>query len=321
MCVCSLHFLKISTFASFDISTRGNKDMIHASTSMRKYKYLNNDNAHPRDVAYKAKDVVGKYIFQRSSLDIFYLVCDTVEEFYRHYSRKEPHSRMYNEVINGTQKFKLDIDGRIDTNAMEYVLRTIRKLFRKLTKKCKPEILVYNISTSHHIIVANICFPSAMCCEMLATAISEKVSKKFPTAASLMDIGVYKQIQMFRVEGSTKYKQRRWKYLEDTTELSSLETFKKGIVTFVDDCYFIDAERVIDTMLDMGIYKPDTSRERKMVKESEKRIPKEFTIRKTLKNLTVLDRIASSLCPICKRVHDRENAYMVGGKLFCFRNF
>lgn len=289
--------------------------------SMRKYKYLTNEDAHPRDVAYKAKDIASKYIFQQSSLDIFYLVCDTVEEFYKHYSRKEPHSRMYNEVIKGTQKFKLDIDGRIDANTMKYVLKTIRKLFRKLTKKCKPEIFVYDISTSHHIIVTNICFQSASSCEMLANAIFEKVSKKFPIAASLIDVGVYKRIQMFRIEGSTKYKQRRWKYLEDEKTLSPLEVFKKGIVTFVDDCYLIDADKVVDVMLEMDVYKPNDNWKMDMPKSFEKRIPTGFIVRKVKGSLTILDRIASSYCSVCNTVHDRENAYMVGGKFFCFRNF
>jgi hypothetical protein len=162
--------------------------MRQLSYTMRKYKYLNNDNAPLRDVAYNVKDIANKYVFQRSSLDICYFVCDTIDEFYNYYSKKRPCSRMYFEVINdgfSKQKFKLDIDGRIGPEEMNYVLKTVRRIFRKLTTH-KPEILVYDISTSYHVVVANLCF-SATSCDMLANAIYEKVSKKYPLEASLID--------------------------------------------------------------------------------------------------------------------------------------
>lgn len=284
---------------------------------MRRYKYLNNDNAYKGDVAYNSKGIANKYVFQHSSLDICYLVCDTIDEFYKYYSAKRPCSRMHFEVINdefSSQKFKLDIDGRIGTDEMEYVLKIIRKIFRKLTKH-KPEILVYDISTSHHIIVANLSF-SATSCEMLANTVCEKVSKKYPIVASLIDIMVYKKVQMFRVEGSTKYGQRRWKYVTGFKELSSLKDFKKGIISYVDECYHIDEEKVVDVMLDIGVY---YSTEYNYKKKSCKTIPYGFVVRKTLNNLVVLDRIASSFCDICKRVHHNENAYIVGQRFYCRR--
>lgn len=286
---------------------------------MRRYKYLNNEKAHKNDVAYEAKNIAEKYIFQRSSLDIYYIVCDTVEEFYAHYLTKDPSSRMYNEVINdkfSPQKLKIDIDGRIGDDEMTYLLKIIRKLFRYLTTII-PEMLVYDISTSHHIIVANFCFTAA-CCEMLASVICEKVSKRYPTVASLIDIGVYKKVQMFRIEGSTKYGQRRWKYFAGTKKLSSLEIFKKGIISHVDDCHYIDADKVVDTALDIGVFKY-AERESEKMQSMNKSIPKEFIVRKIVDNLTVLDRIAPSYCDLCSRVHDNDGAYMVGKKFFCRR--
>jgi hypothetical protein len=287
--------------------------------TMHKYKYLNNEDAHKKDVAYNAKNIATKYIFQRSSLDIFYLVCDTIDEFYAYYSAKRPCSRMYNEVINdgfSAQKFKLDIDGRIGANEMKYVLKVMRRIFRKLTR-VKPEILVYDISTSHHIIVANICFPSAACCEMLANAICEKVFKRYPTESSLIDTTVYKKVQMFRIEGSTKYGQRRWKYATGFKELSSLEIFKKGIVSYVDECYHVEKDRVIDVMLDTDVYQPIEHEFKR--KNGAKVIPRGFVVRKKMDDLIVLDRITSSFCDICKRVHDSENAYIIGSTFFCRR--
>ena len=287
---------------------------------MRKYKYLNNDDAYRRDVAYRSKGIANKYVFQQSSLDIYYLVCDTVDEFFKYYSAKRPCSRMYFEVINdefSPQKFKLDIDGYIGTTEMKYVLKIIRKILRKLVKE-KPEILVYDISTSHHIVVANLSF-SATSCEMLANAVCEKVSKRYPTVASLIDTVVYKKLQMFRVEGSTKYAQHRWKYLANTKELSSLEDFKKGIISYVDECYHVEEEKVVDVMLDIGTYYP-AGRDPERKKSSNRGvIPREFVVRKTMGNLIVLDRIFPSFCNICKRVHDNDGAYIVGQRFFCRR--
>lgn len=288
---------------------------------MRRYKYLNNEDAPKRDVAYNVKGISTKYVFQRLSLDICYLVYDTVDEFYAHYSTKNPCSRMYFEVINDeftAQKFKLDIDGLVGTIEMEYVLKVMRRIFRKLTKAYKPEILVYDIHTSHHIVVTNLSFTAASC-EMLANAIRDKVSKRYPDVASLIDIMVYKKLQMFRVEGSTKYAQRRWKYMTGTKELSSLETFKKGIISYVDECYHVDEEKVIDVMLDIGAYRPMEYESNKKKNNNGKSIPREFIVRKTIGNLIVLDRIAPSFCDICKRVHDSDGAYIVGQRFFCRR--
>lgn len=288
---------------------------------MRRYKYLNNEDAPKRDVAYNTKGIATKYVFQRSSLDIYYLVCDTVDEFYTHYSTKKPCSRMYFEVINDeftTQKFKLDIDGLIGTVEMEYVLKVMRRVFRKLTKVHKPEILVYDISTSHHVVVSNLSFTAASC-EMLANAIQDKVSKKHPDVALLIDNAVYKKLQMFRVEGSTKYAQRRWKYITGCKEVSSLETFKKGIISYVDECHHVDEERVIDVMLDIGTYYPMEYESNRKKNSNGRTIPREFTVRKTIGNLIVLERIASSFCNICKRVHDSDGAYIVGQRFFCRR--
>ena len=304
-----------------------NFDMVYRDTMpqkpyiMRKYKYLNNDNASKRDVAYNVKGIANKYVFQLSSLDIYYLVCDTVDEFYAYYSAKRPCSRMYNEVINdefSPQKFKLDIDGRIGVGEMEYVLKVMRRIFRKLTKMCKPDILVYDISTSHHIVVANLSF-SVASCEMLANAISEKVSKRYPIVASLIDTAVYKKVQMFRIEGSTKYAQRRWKYIANTKELSSLEVFKKGVISYVDECHHIDNDRVVDVMLDIGINQPTEHKSGKRYGMGRNNIPKEFVVRKTINALVVLDRITPSYCDICKRVHESEGAYIVGQRFYCRR--
>jgi hypothetical protein len=295
------------------------KEGSEKNNTMRKYKYLNNDEAPKREVAYSAKGIATKYIFQRSSLDICYLVCDTVDEFFAYYSKKNPSSRMHFEVINDeftAQKFKLDVDGRIGDGEMEYLLRVVRKLLRKLTKY-KPEIIVYDISTSHHVVVTNLSF-SATSCEMLANAVSMKVSKKYPVVASLIDTVVYKKVQMFRVEGSTKYAQRRWKYISGCKELSSLEIFKKGIISYVDDCYHVEEERVIDVMLEVGAYHPSEHNQGKS--GSRRTIPKEFVVRKVMDKLIVLDRIAPSFCEICGRVHDKDGAYIVGKRFFCRRN-
>lgn len=287
--------------------------------TMRRYKYLNNRNAPKRDVAYNSKDIANKYVFQRSSLEISYMVCDTVDEFFVHYSRKTPCSRMYFEVINDEfrpQKFKLDIDGRINTNEMEYVLKVVQRIIRKLTKVCKPDILVYDIATSHHVVITNLCF-SATSCEMLANAIKHKLYKKYPDVSSLIDTVVYKKVQMFRVEGSTKYKQRRWKYLCGSKELSSLDVFKKGIISFIEECYHVQEDKVVDIMQDMGIYQP-VEYFRKETKNIQT-IPKEFVVRKVIGKLVVLDRVMPSYCHMCRRVHDNENAYMVGQRFFCRR--
>lgn len=285
--------------------------------TMRKYKYLNKEKVHKSEVAYGLRGIAEKYVFQRSSTDICYFVCDTIEEFYAHYSKKNPSSRTYFEVINDNfsmQKFKIDVDGKIGVDEMKYLLRIMRRLFRHLTK-IKPEVLVYDISTSHHIVVANLCFTAA-CCEIIAGIIREKILKRYPIVASLIDTSVYKKVQMFRIEGSTKYAQRRWKYLTGTKNLSALEIFKKGIISYVEDCYYIDEDKVIDIALDIGVYEHAVKKDSRHIKCV---IPREFVVREVKGNLTILDRITPSYCNCCDRVHNKDGAYLVGKKFYCRR--
>jgi len=268
-----------------------------------------------------SKDVHDKYVFQKSSVDIFYLVCDSVEEFYKYYSDKKPQSRTYNEVVNnkfGPRKFILDIDGRITDGEMEYVIRSIKRILYKLTKH-KPNILVYDISTSHHIVVGNMCF-DASGCGMLANIISERISKRYPKVSDLIDLGVYKEIQMFRIEGSTKYTQRRWKYLFGSKELSSLDNFKQGLLSYTDNCYYIDSDRVVDLALELDVYQLGDIQNKLDTKKKIVSIPDGFAIRKTMDNLIILDRICPSYCKICRRVHDSDGAYIAYGKFYCRRN-
>jgi hypothetical protein len=96
-----------------------------------------------------------------------------------------------------------------------------------------------------------------------------------------------------------------------------LEDFKKGIISYVDDCHPIDHERVVDVMLDIGTYYHGEYNHEN--KKGNKIIPKEFMIRKRMGNLVVLDRIYPSYCDVCKRVHESENAYVVGKYFYCRR--
>jgi hypothetical protein len=155
-------------------------------------------------------------------------------------------------------------------------------------------------------------FESAGCCAM----ISNLVSDKFPDMD--IDLGVYKPVQMFRLEGSTKYLENRWKYREGTRELSPVSLFKSGLVGYTKGCKLVDTDVVVSHALFSRVYIPYI-RTYSVPKSSTLPVDGTFAVRRNMGNMTLLDRYRPSYCDRCNRVHEHENAYMVGNKFFCRR--
>jgi hypothetical protein len=251
-------------------------------------------------------------IVQRKKRSIDYLTWDTMEEFYAHYHRLHPSQRIYNEVIqNGHQKFRLDIDDRTDN--IDDVIDAVKNVFYRITN-VKIKIRVYDIKKSYHIVISNVMFENSGCCHMVANLVLDLLPPN-----SCIDIGVYKTIQMFRMEGSTKYLQARWKYRIGKQSLSSISKFQESVISYTNGCKMVNTDRLVEFALESGVYKMYYNTFNGNNSIITPVIPDEFVIREVKGHMTVLDRIRPSYCNTCHRIHESENAYLIGSKLYCRR--
>jgi hypothetical protein len=236
------------------------------------------------------------YIVQKTEgLSRFYLKFDSCYSFFYWYQEIREKQRTFNEVIfSGKQKFKIDIDEYPDD--IDRILDCIKDILFELGIS-NPNLIVYDIETSYHIVLSNYFFTSNIHCRYLADKISTKVN---------IDTVVYKKVQHFRVEESTKYGELRWKRrLGKKFDISS---FTQGVISNIVDCEHADINIFPMPKKVSGGSNFDGT------------VPSGFIIRKRIGNMIVLNRTSSSYCELCRRVHDNENAFIVGSKFYCRRN-
>jgi hypothetical protein len=155
-----------------------------------------------------------------------------------------------------------------------------------------PEILVYDMSTEHsisyHFIVSNIAFSTKTCqglCELIC---------KNQIWEQLVDRGVYKRIQMMRIEGSKKY---------GTTSIHKpyIDISKSfiGNVSSITHSYLnINMREKQDVKYNSIMFLPHI-------------ILAHYKIREVRGDAMFLDRIRPSMCMQCNRVHTSENAVIL----------
>lgn len=228
---------------------------------------------------------------------------DSLEEWYRQLSDEE---RTCHEVVTGERrKLIIDIDGEEDDmyefyDFARHIVSRIRSVFIDMEIGV-PDVLVYDMCSefkiSYHAIVTNMAF-SANTCRGLCAIISHGQIWK-----NLVDYAVYKHVQHIRIEGSTKYGQRRWKNINEEDERTCCnkslvsKNFQKSLLSNVCGIMHPSVEYIIKFTLKETV---------PFLCQSE--ILKNFKVRRVSENRVFLDRIRPSMCIKCNRVHMRENA-------------
>lgn len=231
-------------------------------------------------------------------------------EFEKWYINLPRIRRVFYEVIlmDDSQKLKLDLDGPAN---IKDAISDIKYFFQKNSLDL-PNIIVYNIcglskgskKSSYHIIVSSHFFENADSVEIFIRKLCKSSQK---TWTDYVDRSVYKKTQSFRLEGSTKDGEYRWKYKmnEQCIDTSMLP----GIVKVYDRSHMIELK------INIPISPKVAYRERQIS------IPDGFKIRFKQGSLVTLDRIYPSYCTLCHRIHNQENGYMYNNTYMCFRFF
>lgn len=222
-----------------------------------------------------------------------------------------PHNdRTMNEVVmSDTRKLVVDIDGGHDNLLMfdfeRHVPSRIREVFAMLEIGV-PDVIMYRMTDefgevshdklSYHAVVSNFRFSAKTCMGLCMIIASGQVWD------NCADIGIYKAVQCVRMEGSTKFGEKRWKFA------TSDATFKRGLISCLEDTTesdvtcspYIKPRNVVRLdNVDMSQFKACRSRCGRYVH---------------------LQRTRPGYCLQCNRTHYRENAALYGGTFVCWRS-
>lgn len=241
--------------------------------------------------------------------------------FYDWYKTLTPREKTFAEmIVRPSRKIAIDIDGDWTSSDqkpdLEVVINDITNFFLEHDLG-KPELIVYDIGgvrgglrkCSYHLVISS----HVVSDPMIALAmVKDLVGSSKDPWVKLVDLGVYKTRQGFRLEGSRKWDEPRWKYRVDHDGISDRDTFRQGMLSSTQDLIPVHYQIPVHQRTKMV---PSLGRDCEQ-------IPKDFVIRRNQypkEGIILLDRVRSGMCPRCSRIHDHENGMMVYGRFVCFR--
>lgn len=210
----------------------------------------------------------------------YFQTFESPERFIRFYKSVPKRLRHYYEVIRKERrKLIIDIDANISEEEIVYIKDKLEALIESRAVIFSSCSLT---KTSYHIVAPYLEFHVDDC---------KRIIEHLDPFGHICDRSVYKNNQFFRIEGSTKYGEYRFKYLLGTNKLSSMSKY------FAYTSYITTVKHLhpTKTYTTNNIHIPNCYKIRSYVSDS----------------LISLTRIMPGTCTECKRHHDKENGYLI----------
>lgn len=289
-------------------------------------------------------DASNKFIVWRCAETVEYNAFDNAEQFYWQMTKIQPSARNYYETVRDgvKQKPRFDIDIALDSlpimvSPKDIVNEVIFAIKHSSPDIATEQILIFNSNGekkhSYHIVIDGWYHNNSLEAKTFYTKIASLVPgnmKKF------VDAAVYKSTQQFRLLGSTKRGENRFKIQERSWIFNGktilyperetpLNDFLHSLLTYTENCSLLEIE--IPTF-DKGVGKSATT----VVDgaDIEAVIPDGFVLDGEKDYGYRLKRIKPSHCLVCARIHGDGNSskgdnarIVVDGNniyLYCFRN-
>lgn len=267
-----------------------------------------------------------KFVVSVERENRFFLNFKSIDCFERWYTSLSPHDRTIHEVIYcDKRKLIIDIDDETSCEPEKYqlsmfdferhVASRIREVFSMLDIGT-PEVIMYrmadennetsNKKLSYHAVVSNFLFTAKTCMGLCMIISSGQAWDK------CVDMSIYKSVQCIRMEGSTKFKESRWK------RKCSHAFFRQGIISCDEDTTEADIICNPGPSVNMQTNNTCYSTADSIIDMSQFKIGKLNAY-----DMLPLYRVKPGYCPKCNRVHDKENAaikYVAGKPIYmCWR--
>lgn len=257
-----------------------------------------------------------------------YMTFYSWKEFLSWYSFLPSEKRMCHEVILSTklQKFRVDLD-ELDSSEsiVNTILPVIKRIFKTIFSINNIEYVIYDNKKdkkSYHIVITNVMFEDNKLPKLIGSILSNNSFLK-----SDIDCQVYKSIQNFRIEKSIK----KSNYQSVKTCLQS--SFNKSSHEYVCIEGLVTNSKGVEHYIKNSSYLPfiknkEDLSSNKIGNNSNKSSTflydnSAFTLRdlsqQQSSSIIYLNRKHPSYCNLCKRTHDKENAYVYNGNFYCWR--
>lgn len=275
-----------------------------------------------------------------------YMYLRSWDKFHKLYKIIDPKDKHFYEMINDKCKFFLDIDGKeIKTNDWKIYLRSVEKILINFFKKelnidinpikCESSEDKYETKKSCHIIVPKYCFLVEDCKYLCNKFVNNYI--KDEKLKNIIDLTVYGKNRCLRIPYSTKINSNRIKnvpivYYKDSfiTDIENTEFLtigRKNIIKNVKKSRNVFNNKINKSNIickEENIYKNYVEMLNKLINVNKKTFkPRKDGINN---NMIICDRINSSYCQQCKRIHDHENPFIIVKEsqnklyLYCRRN-
>jgi hypothetical protein len=238
-------------------------------------------------------------VFYMGEKKIFYEF-DNVELFINFYIPFK-HKHFYEVIREEYRKIIIDIDIPLSIDVINNIANYVKDLiFYCSGIICEPVLFSTSIN-KYHIVIPNFYFH---------VSISKYIVNCIDPYNNFIDKCIYKNVQFIRLEGSSKFEKNYCKYVYGTSAIS---------VKFINHLISTGPGILVNGQIKTRIYKGINNN------QNIYNIPPHFRIRYQYKTYILLDRLFPAYCKICKRQHDKENAYMIyndnnGWNMYCFRS-
>lgn len=292
------------------------------------------------------EDLEGYSIFRLAPGKTFFEVYESLDTFYEHYSSLEPSERTHYEILlsDSLQRPHFDLD--IKKNKTNGLLTHIDILYDVLHgimaavsylgyEMTYDDFMIYesNGATkySYHVLLDRFYHNGNKEAKEFYKIVKANVASK---SREFLDAAVYSSNQKFRLYGSSKAGEGRYKLrLTELTTGASINgthtvtwptrTFKEE---FYDSLSILREKRDYThiELPDANTPKPDAPMQLCSIREILKFIPPGFVLENVTKYGYRLRRVARTFCEICGRAHEHENAFInINDSVVvfhCFRN-
>ncbi|OUM68085.1 hypothetical protein PIROE2DRAFT_58363 [Piromyces sp. E2] len=178
---------------------------------------------------------------QENEFSYSYYLFKSLEEFKQYYFSIPKFCRnSYEVILDKPQKLRYDIDIKNVKSVDIQPLPLVLKFKQKLEEKLNTEVLIYlskdiqNKKFSCHMVITKYYARNHGECFSLCYTLSKLADEALKP---YIDFSVYSKTQSFRLEGSTKYGDVRYKYLYGYSDLSN--RFDEGMISNTSDCVLI----------------------------------------------------------------------------------
>jgi hypothetical protein len=264
-----------------------------------------------------------------------YGVFETVPAFFRFYQALPEEARTGYEVVLGEfpQKPHFDIDNEDPSVPGDLVLQALVDAVLRVAGQqgvdlvVAEDILVYTShgagKQSYHVVLPRWCHKDHRQAKAFASAVFEECPPELRNNPHLLDRKVYNPLQQWRLLGSTKVGKGRhkreavtWLYhgqVVTPPQVAPLEAFARSLLGWTTDCRALPCARLPEPAPAASALPPGalSSAWKAFVDHPSVGRSGALAFKPSIKgDKVLLKRQRPSVCPVCDRTHDHQNAFL-----------